>query len=69
MGFSKVTDAVGAAGGTQGIVGGGLVVRGGWVFFFLTANFFICFVQLLQGVQQLLWGEDVRGSWGGGRTP
>lgn len=32
---------------------------------FLTAYFFICFIQLLQRVQQFLWGENVRGSWEG----
>lgn len=31
---------------------------------FLTAYFFICFIQFLQRVQQFLWGENVRGSWG-----
>jgi len=29
---------------------------------FLTAYFFICFIQFLQRVQQFLWGENVRGS-------
>lgn len=33
--------------------------------YFLTAYFFICFIQLLQRVQQFLWGENVRGSWEG----
>lgn len=32
---------------------------------FLTAYFFICFIQLLQRVQEFLWGENVRGSWEG----
>lgn len=32
---------------------------------FLTTYFFICFIQFLQRVQQFLWGENVRGSWGG----
>lgn len=32
---------------------------------FLTAYFFLCFIQLLQRVQQFLWGENVRGSWEG----
>lgn len=32
---------------------------------FLTAYFFICFIQLLQRVQQFLWGENVCGSWQG----
>lgn len=31
----------------------------------LTAYFFVCFIQLLQRVQQFLWGENVRGSWEG----
>lgn len=30
----------------------------------LTTYFFICFIQFLQRVQQFLWGENVRGSWG-----
>lgn len=29
----------------------------------LTAYFFVCFIQLLQRVQQFLWGENVRGSY------
>lgn len=33
--------------------------------YFLTAYFFVCFIQLLQRVQQFLWGENVRGSWEG----
>lgn len=33
--------------------------------YFLTAYFFICFIQLLQRVQQFLWGENVCGSWEG----
>lgn len=32
---------------------------------FLTACFFVCFIQLLERVQQFLWGENVRGSWEG----
>lgn len=32
---------------------------------FLTAYFFICFIQFLQRIQKFLWGENVRGSWGG----
>lgn len=32
---------------------------------FLTAYFFVCFIQLLERVQQFLWGENVRGSWEG----
>lgn len=43
--------------GSQGFGGAAL---------FLTAYFFICFIQLLQRVQQFLWGENVRGSWEGG---
>lgn len=35
---------------------------------FLTAYFFICFIQFLQRVQQFLWGENVRGSWGAEKT-
>lgn len=35
----------------------------GGVAYFLTAYFFVCFIQFLQRVQQFLWGENVRGSW------
>lgn len=46
-------------GGTVGIgVGGGI-----WRRFLLTAALLLCFIELLQRVQQLLWGEDVRGPY------
>lgn len=55
---------------SQGWVGGGRRgVRVGWeggAAAYLTAYFFVCFIQFLQRVQQFLWGENVRGSWGGG---
>lgn len=37
---------------------------GVWRRFLLTAALLLCFIELLQRVQQLLWGEDVRGPCG-----
>ena len=50
--------------GLRALWGEGSVLFGGATYF-LTAYFFICFIQFLQCVQQFLWGENVRGSWGG----
>lgn len=54
-------------GGLRSTVGTGFVFLEGWLIF-LTAYFFICFIQFLQRVQQFLWGENVRGSWGAEKT-
>lgn len=51
------------AGELQGTVGRESGFEGQLMF--LTAYFFICFIQLLQRVQEFLWGENVRGSWEG----
>lgn len=43
--------------------GGVQSASGRWRRFLLTAAFLLCFIELLQRVQQFLWGEDVRGPY------
>ena len=50
--------------GLRALRGEGSFLFGGAAYF-LTAYFFICFIQFLQRVQKFLWGENVCGSWGG----
>lgn len=46
------------------VPGGGVQSASGrWRRFLLTAAFLLCFIELLQRVQQFLWGEDVRGPY------